>query len=86
MAWIISRISLALALVGGCLGFASLWAMFHDGNSSIWVGEVFVPMLGRHGIYTTRLLGTTLYLGPSLVLLGGFLWVVTAIINGRARR
>ncbi|MCW3796271.1 hypothetical protein OMW55_00405 [Sphingomonas sp. BN140010] len=83
---IISKISLAVALTGGCVGLISLWAMFHKGNSSIWIGEVFIPMLGPHGIYTTRLLGTAWYLGGASFLVGGLLWVLAAIIERQATR
>jgi hypothetical protein len=50
------------------------------------VGEGFIPTLSPSGLYTTRLLGTAWYLGVSSFLLGGLIWVVTAIVNRQASR
>jgi hypothetical protein len=80
---IIGKISLTVALIGGCVGFTSQWMMFHTGNFSVWGGEVFIPMLG---LYTTRRLGTAWYVGGASFLVGGLLWLVTAVIDRKASR
>jgi hypothetical protein len=79
----IARVSHTAALIGGFAGFAAQWLIFEKGNFSETSGEVFIPMLGQHGIYTTRLLGTAWYVGLTAFSVGLLVWVVTAIIEGR---
>jgi hypothetical protein len=83
---LLRKVSLNLVLIGGGVGLSSLLAILIARHSSIWVGEGFIPTLGPSGLYTTRLLGTAWYLGVSSFLLGGLIWVVTAIVNRQASR
>lgn len=69
------------ALVGGALGFVAQWLMFKKGNFSETSGQVFIPMLGEHGIYTSRLLGSLWYVGLTTFSLGNLAWVVAAIVE-----
>lgn len=69
------------ALVGGALGFVAQWLIFKKGNFSETSGPVFIPMLGEHGIYTTRLLGTLWYVGLTIFFLGILVWAVAALVE-----
>jgi hypothetical protein len=79
----IAKLSHAAVLIGGAAGFAAQWMIFEKGNFSETSGEVFIPMLGQHGIYTTQLLGAAWYAGLTIFAVGLLVWVAAVIIERR---
>ena len=82
----IARVSSAACLLGGFGGFAAQWLIFKKGNFSETSGTVFIPMLGAHGIYTSRLLGAAWYVGLTLFLVGLLIGLVAELVEEGNRR
>jgi hypothetical protein len=66
----ISTLSHAVGMVGLLGGFAAQWLLFRRGNFSDTQGAVFIPFLGEHGVYTSKLIGIAWYGGIILFLIG----------------
>jgi len=67
---IVATVSHAIGIVGGFGGVAAQWVLFRKGNFSEVAGEVFIPFLGQHGVYTSNLIGAAWYGCVGLFLLG----------------
>ena len=78
-----ARLSASLGVVGGFVGFAAQWALFREGNFSGKGGRVFIPFLGKDGVYTSTLIGTAWYTGVLLLLVG---IAASAIFRSLGRR
>jgi hypothetical protein len=81
IAKVILRLSNIAALGGGASAFAAQWLIFKKGNFSQTSGQVFVPTLGEHGIYTSRLLGMAWYIGLTIFSVGLLAWVIGALVE-----
>ena len=66
----IARLSAIVACIGGGCSFTAQWIMFRKGNFSDTDGAVFIPFVGEHGVYTSKLIGAAWYAGLTMFLLG----------------
>ena len=67
---IAATVSHAIGILGGFGGVAAQWLLFSKGNFSEVAGDVFIPFLGDHGVYTSNLIGAAWYGCVGLFLLG----------------
>ena len=67
---IAATVSHAIGVVGGFGGVAAQWVLFRKGNFSEVAGDVFIPFLGQHGVYTSNSIGAAWYGSVGLFLLG----------------
>ena len=77
-----AKVAFWVAILGGFGGFASQWLLFEPGNFSYTKGEVFIPLLGEHGIYTSRALGLSWYGCTALCVIG----LISSMILDRRRK
>jgi hypothetical protein len=72
----VQRVLFFVGFAGLCLGFIAQWLIFEPGHFSPTSGPVYIP-LGEHGIYTSKALGFTWYLGVALFVICdavGLIW------------
>ena len=77
----IATVCHSLALIGGFVAFGAQWAIFQKGNFSETSGPFFIPWLGNHGIYTSKVLGTAWNGGLWAFSAGLFLWLLCCVLE-----
>ena len=82
----LQRFLFATGFLGLVVGFVAQWLIFEPGNFSDVAGPVYIPLLGEHGVYTSRYLRAAWYGGVGLFLVAGLGGLIYRIIVRRRGR